>query len=256
MATTDATCIDIITRSMRFAGILAAGESPSPEDTDDVFAILNGMVDAWTIEPLFIYNVSIDEYALTSGQQDYEIGPTATAPFDVERPARIDRANLIFSTQTPNVRIPLTILDDDGWMSIPVPGVTAGTPVNLYYSRSYPNGLLRFWPKPAAGYSVELEVWTQLTQFADVNTEFSFPPGYYEMIYQNLGLRLCTPEYGIMEVPQTVGSLAAQSRARVANLNQSPPPQMMIDPGCQGVNNRQGYRNLYNPAPLWVRGNS
>jgi hypothetical protein len=252
MLTTAATAQDIVVRSLRSAGILGGAEMPSAEDAEDVLTILNGMVDAWTMDNLYIYNYAIDVYALTPNQQTYDIGPTATAPFDVPRPSEVVSANLVFTTQSPPTRVPLILLDDDGWMTIPVRGVS-GTPVQLYYSRSYPNGQLNFWPIPSQVFSVELETWSQLSQFTDLTTAFSFPPGYFEAMYLNLAIRLCTPEWGINDVPSSLRTLANEARSRIQALNQNPPPQMNPDYGTQGVKQQSGYRNLYNPAPIWTR---
>lgn len=254
MPTTDATAQTICTRILRTIGFTGASEVPSSEDLSDVLDIVNGMLDSWTIDGIFIYNVSINVYALTATQQSYEIGTGAATPFDVARPAKIINANLVYTNQDPAVRIPLIILDDDGWMTIPVRG-TQGTPVQLYYSPSYPLGVLNFWPIPSANFSVELETWTQLSQFTGINDQavWSFPPGYFEAIYTNGALRCCTPEWGMNEVPPSIKKLAADSLSRIMALNQTPPPQMNPDYGTQGVRGQTGYRNLYNPAPIWTR---
>src|SRR6185369_10169004 len=109
MLTTAATAQDIVNRALKSAGILGAAEMPSAEDADDVLTILNGMIDAWTMDNLYIYNYAIDVYALTPNVQTYDIGPTATAPFDVARPSEVIGANLVFTTQSPPVRIPLIL---------------------------------------------------------------------------------------------------------------------------------------------------
>lgn len=251
--TTDQTFLDLIKRSMRSAGLLQAGESPSAEDTDDVALILNAMLDAWAIDELYVYNHTVDSYALTANQQQYDVGPTATAPFNITRPARVEVANLKITSQSPNVEIPLEILDDDGWMRIPVKSITGTYPTKLYYSPSYPNGSLNFWPIPTSGLSVVLELWNQFSQFTDYTTAFSFPPGYFEAMYLNGAVRLSTPEYGIEVVPASLQRLANEARSRIQAVNASPPPQLLPDFGTQGVRQQQGYRNLYNPAPLWYR---
>lgn len=253
MPTTTATAYDIVTRALRMIGNTPGGQAPSAEDQADALDILNGMIDAWAMERLFIFNNSIDIYALTSGQQTYNIGPTAAAPFAVVRPSRILKASLVVTSQSPHTYLPLNLLDDDGWMNIVVRDISSTYPIALYYSQSYPNGQLNFWPKPQGGLSVELETWAALTQFADLSTPFSFPPGYYEAIYQNLALRLSTPEWGIDSPSASVQQLANESRGRIQSLNMNPPPQMEPDSGAGGVGQDGGYRNLYSPQPYWSR---
>jgi hypothetical protein len=217
------------------------------------FDIADGMLDSFNSDGLFIYSRSIESYALTSGQQDYEIGPSATAPFDVTRPQRVINANLVITSQSPEVSIPLYIIDAQQWMGIPVTDIDATYPTQLYYESSYPEGVLHFWPKPTSGLSVELETWNQLSEFDDLDTAFSFPPGYYELGWTNLAERLCIPAFGYDSVPQSIAKRAADARSRIQSLNQNPPPVLGTDYGIQGTNQQTGYRNLYNPAPYWYR---
>lgn len=247
-------CIDVITRAWRAAGIGAAGEVLSGDDLNDIALILNGMLDGWLADGLYIYNQSIMSFALTSNVQSYPIGPTAAAPFNVARPSRINNANLkILTGGPPTVETPLVILDDEGWMEIPVKNITGTYPTKLYYSPDYPNGTLFFWPIPTGGLEVVLDVWNQFSQFANINDSFNFPNGYFEAMYSNLGVRLSTPEWGVDAVSPSLSQLANESRARIQSLNASPPQQMSPDYGIQGVNRQTGYRNLFNPAPIWTR---
>ncbi len=253
MATTDATWGDIVTLALGTSGACAGDEPPSPEDMAAAAAIGNGMLGAWSMDGLYVWNVDISVFALTSGQQSYNVGPTAPAPFNITRPSRIKNANLVYSTQNPPTRVPLIIYDDDGWMDIPVRGIS-GTPIGVYYSPNYPNGVLNAYPIPTAGFSVELEIWTAIPQFASLLDVISFPPGYYEAIYLNLAVRLQTPKWGIEQTSPSLMALANQSRARIQGLNMAPSPNMKIDPGMQSSrNDASGYRNVYNPAPVWTR---
>ena len=83
MLTTNATGADICSRALKYAGNQAAGEPMEAEIAADVLDIGNGMLDAWTMDRLYVYNSTISTYALTSGTQSYSIGATAAAPFAV-----------------------------------------------------------------------------------------------------------------------------------------------------------------------------
>lgn len=257
MPTTAATANNIVERALKYSGNLAAGEPANAEDAADVLDIANGMLDGWTMDRLYVYNSGINVYALTSNVSSYSIGASAAAPFNVTRPNKIENANIVITSQTPNVRRALYIMDDEEWMDISVrPLTTPGIPTALYYSRDFPNGTLYFRIPPTSGLSVELEVWTQLAQFAALTDPFSFPPGYYEAITTNLALRLCTPEFGIDTPPPSLVALAQQSRMRIESLNSDPPPQLKTDAGLQGVrqgSDGQGLFNIKNVAPQWYR---
>ena len=255
MLTTNATGADICSRAAKYAGILAAGEVLAAEDAADIIDIGNGLLDSWAADRLFIFATTISTFALTSNVQSYSIGTGAT--FNTTRPAVIENANILITSQTPNVRRPLFLMKDEDWMGISIrPLPTPSIPTALYYSRDYPNGTIYFWPVPQSGLSVELELWTPLAQFADLTTAFSFPPGYYEAITLGIAVRLMTPEWGINEVPPSIAALARESRARIEALNSNPPPNLHVDAGLQGT--RQGAAgqqrfNIKNPSVQWYR---
>src|SRR5439155_147903 len=120
MPTTSATGYDICARAAKYVGILAAGEVLAAEDAADILDIGNGMLDAFTMDRLYVYASTFNTCALTSGTQSYSIGATAAAPFNLTRPNKIEEANIVITSQTPNVRRPLYIMDDSDWMSISI----------------------------------------------------------------------------------------------------------------------------------------
>src|SRR5438093_4138296 len=250
MPTTSATGADICSRALKYAGILAAGEVAAAEDAADALDILNGMLDSWVADKLLIFATTISTFALTSNVPSYSIGTGAT--FNTTRPSMIENANILITSQTPNVRRPLFLMKDEDWMGISIrPLPTPSIPTALYYSRDYPSGTLFFWQTPQGGLSVELELWQPLTQLADLTTPFSFPPGYYAALTQGLALSLCTPEFGINDPPSSLVAMARESKMQIESLNSDPAPPMSIDRGLQGV--RQGASgqqrfNIKNPS--------
>ena len=114
---------------MKYIGSFAAGEPLEAENAADALDVLNGMLDAWTMDRLYVYASTISTYALTSGTQSYSIGATASAPWNVTRPNKIEEANIVITSQTPNVRTPLYIMDDSDWMSISIRPLQTPFPV-------------------------------------------------------------------------------------------------------------------------------
>jgi len=74
--------IDIISRALKDIGALEAGETPTPEATQDAFDMLNDLVDQWSNEDMMVYNTTEIIFPLIAGQVQYTIGPTpSTANF-------------------------------------------------------------------------------------------------------------------------------------------------------------------------------
>ena len=67
--------IDIITRAMRDIGAIAAGETPTPDEAQDAFDLLNDLVDQWSNESFMVFNVTEIIFPVVNGQTQYTIGP-------------------------------------------------------------------------------------------------------------------------------------------------------------------------------------
>ena len=67
--------IDIISRALKDIGALASGETPSPDEAQDAFDMLNDMIDQWSNEDMMIFYKTEIIYPITPGQTQYTIGP-------------------------------------------------------------------------------------------------------------------------------------------------------------------------------------
>ena len=67
--------IDIISRAMKDIGALASGETPSSEEAQDAFDMLNDLIDQWSNEDMIVFNVTEIIWPVVAGQVQYTIGP-------------------------------------------------------------------------------------------------------------------------------------------------------------------------------------
>lgn len=67
--------IDIISRALKDIGALAAGETPTPEASQDAFDMLNDMLDQWSNEGMMVYYKTEIIFPTTQTQTQYTIGP-------------------------------------------------------------------------------------------------------------------------------------------------------------------------------------
>lgn len=72
--------IDIISRAMKDIGALASGETPTPEEAQDAFDMLNDIIDQWSNEDMMVFNVSEIIFPVIAGQVQYTIGPNHASP--------------------------------------------------------------------------------------------------------------------------------------------------------------------------------
>lgn len=136
------------------------------------------------------------------------------------RPTKIIAANLVQFQSNPPYNIPMNIRDSDWWASQRVQQLTSAYPTDMYYQPSWPNGFCYIWPVPTVAYPVQLEWWTQLTQFTLAET-FSMPPGYWDAVVYSLAESMGP---GLeKEISPTLAGLAAQARNTVTTLNSKAP---------------------------------
>ena len=67
--------IDIITRALKDIGAIASGETPTPDEAQDAFDMLNDMIDQWSNEDMMVFYKTEIIFPLTQGQTQYTIGP-------------------------------------------------------------------------------------------------------------------------------------------------------------------------------------
>ena len=219
------TANELIERALHTIGVLATGETATASETNDALVSLNNMIDTWATERLTIYTVARTVFDLTSGTQDYTIGTGGT--FNIVRPIWIVEASIITdSTAAAAQKIELPIaqaMTPTEWQEVTLKGLQSTYPLGIYYDRNWTAGLatISVWPIPNVA-NVQLVLYTPiaLTQFADLTTAYTFPPGYEEAMRYQLCLRLA-PEFGAM-VPPDVRLLASDTFANIKRVNMTP----------------------------------
>ena len=67
--------IEIISRALKDIGALASGETPTADEAQDAFDMLNDLLDQWTNEDMMVFNVTEIIFPIIPGQVQYTIGP-------------------------------------------------------------------------------------------------------------------------------------------------------------------------------------
>ncbi len=211
------------------------GRGISPEQTTEVLFFLNQMLDSWNSMRNALYSINILLLQLQANIQFYLIGPNAApavingnsyGAFNLARPQKIEKANLIYQTAPEELRIPLNLLDMSGWANIRVPGIFA-IPLELYYDAGYtqttPTGVAQMllWPGPQSAYEMELFVWNTLNSTLNYGDTLYAPPGYARALTYNLALEILPLYRKGMNAGaiQMITRAANESRAAIESKN-------------------------------------
>lgn len=206
------TGLAIIQNAMRLIGVLATGETPSADQTQDGLAALNDILETWSIESLAVYASGVNTFSVVTGQAGYTIGPTGdwVSP---NRPIQIDDCYCTFN----GVDFPIEIIGQTQYNQIAYKANQSQIVAQLCFYNDFPNAQIFLYPAPAqTGLTVSLNYPRALTALPTAATAFSGPPGYVRALQWSLAAELA-PQYGIQLDPlfikQGISAVASMKRA-------------------------------------------
>jgi hypothetical protein len=226
---------DFAKRALTLLGVVAPTDDVSAEDGDLALEILNNWIDSLGTERQALYYVARTTKTLTANTATYTIG--SGGAINIVRPVWIDNAGLIINTaDTYPVEIPIRVMTDDEWAQRAQKTLPSNLLLGIYYDHNWSAGLglIYVWPIPNVG-TTQLVLYTPtaLSEFADLSTNYTFPPGMRRTITYNLANELA-PFYPMQQPDPRIGQIAAQSLMYVkrANLRLS---SVYVDRAIQGA---------------------
>lgn len=253
MAILEYSAQDIINQAFRDLGVLRTGQGAPADIVDDAQISLNQLIDSWLIDNLMVYCIEAQIFDIVTSKNAYTIGPSA-ADFIAPRPLRIEEANIILTSPTPVVRIPISIITMDEWAGISYRDIQSNIPLYLYYDLGFNETVgyatINLWPQPQAGYQLEIFVWKQLQAFPDLDTPIRFPPAYAQALRKCLAVDIAPmcalylkhneqmPAGKLLDLIMKQAQ-TAKSKIMTANIR---PKMLGCDPAFDGTN----YRGSFN----------
>jgi hypothetical protein len=238
------TALQLITKSAYDIGAIAIGDSLESALAQDGLSRLNAMLNAWIVQPLTIPAVIREVFSITANQSTYTIGPGGD--FNTTRPTMLTGASLLLNTSSPSIEIPITVMTDDMYQAITIKTQTNTLFTAVYLntnlvSASYALAQIFVWPVPTtAANDLVLYRPEQITSFANLTTQYTFPPGYEEAMEYNLARRLSTP-WG-RELPAEIDRMARESLAWVKRQNYK--LSDLPNDAARAISSTYGYYNI------------
>ncbi|MBM4072338.1 MAG: hypothetical protein FJ271_25930 [Planctomycetes bacterium] len=215
------TVTELITSSLRRIGVVAQGNSPSGENLNDGLQVLNDFVDAMRVQRLMLYASQETTFTISANTRDYSVGSGQTV--NVARPAfvtsigEVSPVRYYNSTNSVLTWIPLPLMTDQEWRSVPNKNITNVLPTRAYYNPTIPTGTLTLWPTPTSSTLIGvLFSPIAVSEFALGDT-LSLPPGYRRFLRDNLAVELAT-EFDLAPT-STLMTSAIESKADVERIN-------------------------------------
>jgi hypothetical protein len=226
---------DQITRALRLLGILAEGETPSADMSQDALTAFDQMVDSWNTERLSVFCTQDQVFTWPASEISRTLGPSGD--FVGLRPVLMDDATYF---KAPNgVSYGIKFINQQQYDGIAVKNVTSTYPQVCWVNMGFPDVTLTVYPMPTQELEWHFVSVQELDKPATLSTNLYFPPGYMRAFAYNLAMEIA-PEYGVEPSPQ-VKRIAMVSKRDLKRINN--PDDVMALPYAM-VANRQRF-NIY-----------
>lgn len=238
--------LSLISNALIEAEWLSQGETPQAEDAQFTLGKLNDLLDEWAAQDRYVYSNEFNLYTLVPGLAPHTIGPD-NATFKVpQRPVRLVSAAIVLSNgdQT-TTDIPIAVQDDQWWANVRIKDLQSQIPTAVYYSESFPNGSLFFWPVPDVNYQTRLETWGLIGQFANVQQTLNLPPAYRKALTLTVAEELAGPRSGDPKLAKA----AADARSAIWSNNAQSPTINTAQPGMSPAGERRTNFNFLDGSP-------
>lgn len=227
---------DIINGSLRLLGVLAEGETPSAETSQDALTAMNQMIDSWNTERLSVFSTQDQVFLWPAGLLSRTLGPSGD--FVGNRPVYFDDSTY-FRDPSTGVSYGIKFINQQQYNGIAVKTVTSTYPQVIFVNMTFPDVEMFIYPRPIRELEWHFISVEELTKPATLATQLHFPPGYLRAFRYNLACEMA-PEFGI-EPSSQVQRIAMASKRDLKRVNN--PDDIMAMP-YSIVGTRQRF-NIY-----------
>jgi hypothetical protein len=205
---------DLINGSLRLLGVLAEGETPSAETSQDALVAMNQMIQSWNTERLAVFSTQDQVVTWPPSTISRTFGPTGDIV--ANRPVAIDDSTY-FRDPSNGISFGLKLINQQQYNGIAVKTVTSTYPQVLWVNMTYPDIEMYVYPVPTKVLEFHVVSVNELTQPVNLATDLAFPPGYLRCFRYNLACELA-PEFGT-EPSRQVQRIAMTSKRNIKRIN-------------------------------------
>ena len=205
---------DLINGSLRLLGVLAEGETPSAETSQDALLAMNQMIQSWNTERLAVFSTQDQVVTWPPSTISRTFGPTGDIV--ANRPITIDDSTY-FRDPANGISYGLKLINQQQYNGIAVKTVTSTYPQVLWVNMTYPDIEMYVYPVPTKVLEFHVVSVNELTQPVNLATDLAFPPGYLRCFRYNLACELA-PEFGT-EPSRQVQRIAMTSKRNIKRIN-------------------------------------
>lgn len=216
---------DYLASALRLIGVLAPGESLSPDAYTDALQVFSDMLDAWSTERLTIFSQARTVHPLVAGTQRYSVGPDGD--WDQAYPLWIDTVSYLTAD---GLEQNIDLFTRQQWAAITLKSQAGPLPYGVFYNPTFPLGAADVWPVPDDA-TVQVVLYAPsaaLTEVTSLDTAISAPPGWARALRYNLADELYAlyPDIAVVE-KVTRGAIDSKAAIKRTNITLD---ELTLDP--------------------------
>ena len=142
-----ATAGETINGSLRLLGVLAEGETPSAETSQDALRAMDQMIDSWNTERLAVFSTQDQVFTWPAATLSRTLGPTGD--FVGNRPILLDDATY-FKDPSTGVSYGIKMINQQQYDGIAVKTVSSTFQHVIFTNMTYPDIEMFIYPAPNA----------------------------------------------------------------------------------------------------------
>ena len=205
---------DLINGSQRLLGVLAEGETPSAETSQDALLAMNQMIQSWNTERLAVFSTQDQVVTWPPSTISRTFGPTGDIV--ANRPVAIDDSTY-FRDPASGISYGLKLINQQQYNGIAVKTVTSTYPQVIFVNNTFPDITMTVYPRPTRDLEWHFVSVQELDNPATLATDLFFPPGYLRAFTYNLAMEIA-PEFGVEPSPQ-VQRIAMTAKRNLKRIN-------------------------------------
>lgn len=211
------TANDLIDRAYVLLGYKDPSDALSGQDAAYALDALNDLIDTWNTDRLFI--VAVSNVSASIAGNPITIGASMT--FNVTRPTEITSGFV----RIDSVDYPVEWITQAEYDELPLKSTASTVAIYGYYDRGVPTGNIYLYPETTGTLHLQLPV--QITEFADLTTDYDLAPGYRKAIAYSLAEELAP---GLRALDPVIARTGARARTAIRRTNSSV-PQLNLEVG-------------------------
>lgn len=216
-----ATVGDVLSSALRLAGVLAAEESLSADQSENGIETLNEILAMWGTTRMNRSGNQQLAFTLTDESVTFGTGGDVST--------RIQGASSVI-VRSGGLDYTLREISVDDYATIPLKS-TGGTPEVFCLDNGYPLNTMRIYPVPSAGMQLRVDAVVALAEYSSVSDTVNLPPETRKALREALAVHFCA-EYGI-EPSAALIAMSRQSQAAMRRAYRVPAAR--FDPALPNV---------------------